>query len=85
MHKYSFSITLGSFAGEALLILLRKFPPIFSQTQGPFAHVSWNLSSFISEAPGQAKRFSRIHVLYILQNERDKRPPEKVKSECILI
>jgi hypothetical protein len=78
MHNYSFSITLGSFAVEALLILLEKSPPIFSQTQGPFAHVSWNLYSFLAKAPGQAWRFSKIHVLCLLQNQKEvKRCPKK--------
>jgi hypothetical protein len=78
MHNYSFSITLGSFAGEALLILLEKSPPIFSQTQGPFAHVSWNLYSFLAMAPGQAWRFSKIHVICLLQNQKEvKRCPKK--------
>jgi hypothetical protein len=47
-----------------LPILLGKSPSMFSETQGPFAHLSWNIYSFIAEAPGQAWRFSRIHVLY---------------------
>jgi len=85
MPNYSISIILGYFAGEALPILLGKSPSMFSQTQRPFAHLSWNIYSFIAEAPDQAWRFSRIHVLYLLQNERDKRPPQKVKSQCILI
>ncbi len=85
MCNYSILITLGSFAVEALPILLGKSPLIFSHTQRPFAHLSSNLSFFIAEAPVQAWRFQG-YIYYIFCKMKEiKDRQKKVKSECTLV
>jgi len=75
MPNYSISITLGSFAGETLPILLGKSPSMFSQTQGPFAHLSWNIYSFIAETPGQALAvFKNTCTIFCKMKEIKDRP-----------